>query len=109
MGQLKEQDPFWLDQEEGGRRAGAVGLSIRNFGIACMPARKSRKLLAVLLPGVGDHHENLRLRTADVMQDGMARVSTAVMGESIVRELDKAAARPFMRRERLCRAPEAPM
>jgi 3-isopropylmalate dehydrogenase len=30
------------------------------------------------------------LRTADIMQDGMARVSTSVMGESIVRELDKA-------------------
>jgi 3-isopropylmalate dehydrogenase len=32
------------------------------------------------------------LRTADIMQDGMARVSTSVMGESIVHELDKAAA-----------------
>jgi 3-isopropylmalate dehydrogenase len=32
------------------------------------------------------------LRTADIMQDGMAKVSTSVMGESIVRELDKAAA-----------------
>jgi 3-isopropylmalate dehydrogenase len=32
------------------------------------------------------------LRTADIMQDGKARVSTSVMGESIVRELDKAAA-----------------
>jgi 3-isopropylmalate dehydrogenase len=32
------------------------------------------------------------LRTADVMQDGMARVSTSTMGEAIVRELDKAAA-----------------
>jgi 3-isopropylmalate dehydrogenase len=31
------------------------------------------------------------LRTADIMQDGMARVSTSVMGESIVRELDQAA------------------
>ncbi len=31
------------------------------------------------------------LRTADIMQDGMAKVSTSVMGESIVRELDKAA------------------
>jgi 3-isopropylmalate dehydrogenase len=30
------------------------------------------------------------LRTADIMQDGKARVSTSVMGESIVRELDKA-------------------
>jgi 3-isopropylmalate dehydrogenase len=32
------------------------------------------------------------LRTADVMQDGMARVSTSTMGEATVRELDKAAA-----------------
>jgi 3-isopropylmalate dehydrogenase len=32
------------------------------------------------------------LRTADVMQDGMARVSTSTMGEAIVRELNKAAA-----------------
>jgi 3-isopropylmalate dehydrogenase len=31
------------------------------------------------------------LRTADIMQPGKAKVSTAVMGESIVRELDKAA------------------
>ncbi len=29
------------------------------------------------------------LRTADIMQNGMARVSTSVMGESLVRELDK--------------------
>jgi len=32
------------------------------------------------------------LRTADIMQDGMARVSTTVMGEAITRELDKIAA-----------------
>ena len=32
------------------------------------------------------------LRTADIMSPGMARVSTNVMGESIVRELDKLAA-----------------
>jgi 3-isopropylmalate dehydrogenase len=32
------------------------------------------------------------LRTGDIMQDGMAKVSTSVMGETIVRELDKAAA-----------------
>ena len=32
------------------------------------------------------------LRTADIMQDGMAKVSTSAMGEAIVRELDKAAA-----------------
>jgi 3-isopropylmalate dehydrogenase len=32
------------------------------------------------------------LRTADIMHGGKARVSTAVMGESIVHELDKAAA-----------------
>jgi 3-isopropylmalate dehydrogenase len=32
------------------------------------------------------------LRTADIMQDGMARVSTSTMGEAIVRELDKTAA-----------------
>ena len=31
------------------------------------------------------------LRTADIMQEGMARVSTSTMGEAIVRELDKAA------------------
>jgi 3-isopropylmalate dehydrogenase len=31
------------------------------------------------------------MRTADIMQPGMAKVSTSVMGESIVRELDKAA------------------
>ena len=31
------------------------------------------------------------LRTADIMQPGKAKVSTAVMGESIVRELDKIA------------------
>jgi len=31
------------------------------------------------------------LRTADIMQPGMAKVSTTVMGETIVRELDKAA------------------
>jgi 3-isopropylmalate dehydrogenase len=29
------------------------------------------------------------LRTADIMQAGKAKVSTTVMGESIVRELDK--------------------
>ena len=32
------------------------------------------------------------LRTADIMQPGKARVSTRVMGESILRELDKLAA-----------------
>jgi len=32
------------------------------------------------------------LRTADIMQPGKAKVSTAVMGESLVRELDKLAA-----------------
>ena len=32
------------------------------------------------------------LRTADIMQDGKAKVSTSTMGEAIVRELDKAAA-----------------
>jgi 3-isopropylmalate dehydrogenase len=32
------------------------------------------------------------LRTADIMQPGKARVSTRVMGESIIRELDKLAA-----------------
>jgi 3-isopropylmalate dehydrogenase len=32
------------------------------------------------------------LRTADIMEKGMARVSTSVMGESITRELDKMAA-----------------
>jgi 3-isopropylmalate dehydrogenase len=31
------------------------------------------------------------LRTADIMQPGMARVGTAVMGEAVVRELDKLA------------------
>jgi len=29
------------------------------------------------------------LRTADIMQPGMARISTTVMGESVVREMDK--------------------
>ena len=29
------------------------------------------------------------LRTADIMQAGRARVGTSVMGEAIVRELDK--------------------
>jgi 3-isopropylmalate dehydrogenase len=32
------------------------------------------------------------LRTADIMQPGMARVGTGVMGEAVVRELDKLAA-----------------
>jgi 3-isopropylmalate dehydrogenase len=32
------------------------------------------------------------LRTADIMQSGMARVGTSVMGEAVVRELDKLAA-----------------
>jgi 3-isopropylmalate dehydrogenase len=32
------------------------------------------------------------LRTADIMQAGMARVGTTVMGEAVVRELDKLAA-----------------
>ncbi len=32
------------------------------------------------------------LRTADIMQAGMARVGTSVMGEAVVRELDKLAA-----------------
>ena len=32
------------------------------------------------------------LRTADIMQAGMARVGTGVMGEALVRELDKLAA-----------------
>lgn len=32
------------------------------------------------------------LRTADRMQKGEAKVSTATMGEAIVRELDKVAA-----------------
>ena len=31
------------------------------------------------------------LRTADIMQPGKAKVSTTVMGESILRELDKLA------------------
>lgn len=30
------------------------------------------------------------LRTGDIMQEGMAKVSTSVMGETIIRELDKA-------------------
>jgi 3-isopropylmalate dehydrogenase len=30
------------------------------------------------------------LRTADIMQEGKAKVSTSTMGEAIVRELDKA-------------------
>jgi 3-isopropylmalate dehydrogenase len=32
------------------------------------------------------------VRTADIMQPGMARVSTTVMGDSILRELDKLSA-----------------
>ena len=32
------------------------------------------------------------MRTADIMQDGAARVSTSVMGDAIIRELDKSAA-----------------
>ncbi len=32
---------------------------------------------------------NSGLRTADLMQEGMAKVSTTVMGEAIIRELDK--------------------
>jgi 3-isopropylmalate dehydrogenase len=32
------------------------------------------------------------LRTADIMQNGMARVGTSVMGEAVVRELDKLSA-----------------
>ena len=32
-----------------------------------------------------------RVRTADIMGPGMARVGTGVMGESILRELDKIA------------------
>jgi 3-isopropylmalate dehydrogenase len=32
------------------------------------------------------------LRTADIMQPGKAKVSTTVMGESLVRELDKLSA-----------------
>jgi len=32
------------------------------------------------------------LRTADIMQAGMARVSTSVMGEALVGELDKISA-----------------
>ena len=32
------------------------------------------------------------LRTADIMQEGMAKVSTSTMGEAIVQELDRAAA-----------------
>ena len=32
------------------------------------------------------------LRTADIMQPGMARVGTTVMGEAVVRELDKLSA-----------------
>ncbi len=31
------------------------------------------------------------LRTGDIMQEGMAKVSTSVMGETIIRELDKSA------------------
>ncbi len=31
------------------------------------------------------------LRTADIMQEGKARVSTSVMGEALVSELDKLA------------------
>ena len=31
------------------------------------------------------------LRTADIMQPGMAKVSTTVMGESLINELDKIA------------------
>ena len=31
------------------------------------------------------------LRTGDIMQPGKAKVSTTVMGESIIRELDKLA------------------
>ena len=32
------------------------------------------------------------LRTRDIMQDGMAEVSTDTMGESLLREMDKLAA-----------------
>jgi 3-isopropylmalate dehydrogenase len=31
------------------------------------------------------------MRTADIMQPGMARISCSVMGESVVRELNKLA------------------
>ncbi len=31
------------------------------------------------------------LRTADIMQPGKAKVSTTVMGESLIREMDKLA------------------
>jgi 3-isopropylmalate dehydrogenase len=32
------------------------------------------------------------LRTADIMQPGMARVGTSVMGEAVIRELEKLSA-----------------
>jgi 3-isopropylmalate dehydrogenase len=32
------------------------------------------------------------MRTADIMQPGMARVSTSVLGESVVRQMEKLAA-----------------
>jgi len=32
------------------------------------------------------------LRTADIMQEGKAKVSTGVMGDALLRELDKLAA-----------------
>ena len=32
------------------------------------------------------------LRTADIMQNGMARVGTSVMGEAVLRELEKLSA-----------------
>ncbi len=39
-----------------------------------------------------EHVLNSGLRTADIMQPGRARVGTSVMGEAVVRELDKLAA-----------------
>ncbi|MDG6094032.1 3-isopropylmalate dehydrogenase [Acetobacter sp. AN02] len=51
-----------------------------SFGMEAEAAMIEDAVSAVLASG---------LRTADIMSDGMARVGTSVMGEAIVRELDK--------------------
>ncbi len=65
----------------------SLAMALRHsFGLAEEAAMIERSIENILGGG---------LRTADIMQPGMAKVSTGVMGDALARELDKLAAEPI--------------
>ena len=57
-------------------------MCILGLGLIGLRDRLERAIAAVLDEG---------LRTADLMQDGMTRVSTSAMGDAILKALDRSA------------------